>query len=198
MTNGWLRPARHLVLQTLTDPRAAARRVIGFGMSYMEALAATAVVASTAMILSSLIFLTRGPGPNEAANAMMSAPVLGALSYLGMTAGLAAVAVGVGRLFGGTGDFAAGLVLFAWFQAMTVILQVVQLVLSLALPAMALFSGLLLLGWMPWALAQFICVLHGFRSVLKVMGLGAISLVGVLFLLAILLTIAGVTLPGAS
>ena len=189
---------RQLILQTLTDPRAAARRVMSFGISYRDAMLATALVAALAMMLAALGRLATGPGPNPVANALTSQPIIAALYYFAMTAGLAAAATVIGGWFGGTGRHAQALGLFAWFQAMTVLIQAAQLILLLALPPLAMFLSLLALGWMFWALGHFLCALHGFRSVLKVLLASFISLLGLLLILAIVLSLTGITLPGVS
>jgi len=166
---------RTLVRQTFRNPEAAARWLIAQGWPMQVRWMALALAVSVSGLLayaSTLLFpLPEGADTSEAVavfaisnQPLMLAGLQGVAIVLG--AGLMA---GVGRLFGGQGRFADALLLTVWIEVMLLIVQAAQIVLSLALPALAGILGILAIAMFLWLTVQFTKALHGFTSGPKVL-----------------------------
>jgi hypothetical protein len=161
-----------LTRQTLRNPEAAARWLMAQGwpmqVRWMALVAAVAVSGLLAYASSMAFPMPEG----EDAPAMMG---LGRqpLALAGMQ--LAAIILGaslmsgVGRMFGGHGTFADALLLTVWIEVMLLMVQLAQIVLSLALPALAGLLGILAVALFLWLTVQFTKALHGFTSGPKVL-----------------------------
>jgi hypothetical protein len=77
-----------------------------------------------------------------------------------------------------------------------VCIQVVQTALMLILPPLASIVGIVGLVLFMWLLTNFIAVIHGFRSLGQVFVMILLSMFVLAFILSILLTLFGVTVPG--
>lgn len=188
-------PLRQLLTESLTLPRAAARRVIGFEMSYVNALLAGLAVTIAGVLLGVAMQLVLPAPSNPAAAYLTSHPLAGTIAQAGAMYVMAFLIALIGGWFGGTGGQTDALKLMVWMQAVLVVLQAATFVLSLALPLLGALAGLAAFGWFFWALIAFIMELHGFRSALKTLGGVFISFFVIIFILAIVLTILGVQPP---
>jgi hypothetical protein len=161
-----------LIGLTFRDPQQAARILIAQGwplsarwMGLVLAISVSAILA----YLSAQIF----PAPDLGGE---MAPVLN-LTYTPMAlAGMQLVAItlaaglmsGVGRMFGGRGSFEDALLLTVWIEVMLLLVQVVQVLLSLVVPGVAGMLGIAAIAMFLWLTVQFTKELHGFTSNLKV------------------------------
>jgi hypothetical protein len=102
----------------------------------------------------------------------------------------------IGRAMGGTGTLPEGILLITWLQFIMVCLQVVQTLALVVLPPLAGLIGIAGLAIFLWLLTHFIAALHGFKSLAQVFVMVLVSAFGLAFVLSILLTMAGVTMPG--
>ncbi len=87
----------------------------------------------------------------------------------------------VGRLVGGTGGFKDTLILMVWLHFVMLLVQIIQMVGTFALP---MFGGILAavsLALFFWLFINFVTALHGFRSKFKVL----VGTVVAMFLLGI-------------
>jgi hypothetical protein len=165
-----------LIGLTYRDPQQAARILLAQGwpvsarwMGLVLAVSVSAILA----YLSAQLFPAPELDPEVA-------PVLN-LTYMPLAlAGMQIVAVtlaaglmsGVGRMFGGRGSFEDALLLTVWIEIMLLLVQVVQVILSLFLPGAAGILGIAAIALFLWLTVQFTKELHGFSSSLKVtMGL---------------------------
>lgn len=159
-----------LARQTLRNPEAAAHWLIAQGWPMQVRWMALVLAVSLSGVLafvSTLLF----PVP-EGEAAML--PIAGQplvlagmqLSAIVLGAGLMA---GVGRLFGGHGRFEDALLLAVWIEAMLLVVQVVQIVVSLILPPLAGMLGIIAIALFLWLTVQFTKALHGFTSGPKVL-----------------------------
>jgi hypothetical protein len=82
-----------------------------------------------------------------------------------------------------------------WLQVMMAGFQAVQVVGLLLVPVLAALANIAAVMWFLWALASFTAELHGFRSVPKTALMIFLSLTAVLFVVATLLTLLGVSVP---
>lgn len=149
-----------LVVEALRDPRRNAQRILDWPLPE-RALGLAVLLVSVVAVLGLYGSLVLGGaglgGPFPPPLAMV------ALQVVAMAL-MAALMVGVGRMFGGTGGFAGALRLMVWLQALMILMQVVQLVAMLVLPPLAGLVSLASLGAVGWVASGFVAGLHGFRS----------------------------------
>lgn len=160
-----------LVGQTLRDPQAAAARLIGQGwpMQLRWMALFLAVSVSGLMAYASTLIFPVPEGETATVFAISEQPlVLAGLQLVAIVLG-AGLMTNVGRMFGGTGRFADALLLTVWIEVMLLIVQAVQIVLSLVLPAAAGILGILAIAMFLWLTVQFTKTLHGFTSGPKVL-----------------------------
>jgi Yip1 domain len=149
---------------TLSDPRRAARSVIGMDLPMpiiWIGVALTSVLAAL-LVHVSMVFLP----PEDAAFAtMFPGPFQTAALQFGMMVLTAALATQIGQMRGGRGRFAEALMLMVWLQAVMLLAQLAQIValviLSSSLSALLGLAGIALFLWL---LTNFIAELHGFAS----------------------------------
>ncbi|WP_410217594.1 Yip1 family protein [Paracoccus sp. (in: a-proteobacteria)] len=157
--------------QTLRNPEKAAHWLMGQGWPMQArwmALIAAVALSGILAYLSTLLFarpeddatpmFTLGQQPLTLAGMQLAAIVLGA--------GLMS---GVGRVFGGQGRFADALLLTVWIEVMLLMVQALQIILALALPALAGVLSILAVALFLWLTVQFTKALHGFTSGPKVL-----------------------------
>lgn len=174
-----------LLMESLTAPRSAARRVMMIGGGYGLALVAVGCVAALSALLSVLLSKVSPAIGNPDMDYLMTQPMLLAmLQAVGMVV-FAAIVTGIGRVFGGTGRMDQILLAFAWLDFLLLVVQMVLLLVMLALPTL---GGVLFLGVMAlvtWLLVSFIAEVHGFRSTVAT----AVALVGTLLLVGMVLVL---------
>lgn len=101
----------------------------------------------------------------------------------------------VGRIFGGSGRFSDALLAVGWVEAIMVVLQIVQLLLTVILPLLGAVVGIATLLLAAYLMVGMTMAVHGFRNpLLVVMGiLGTVMVTS--FLLSVLAATLGI-LPG--
>ncbi len=155
---------------TVTNPRAAARAIIGQNLPEATGWTALLAVAVTTTVFGFIGHVTAPEGLPEALAQMMSSPVrMAGMQVLSLVVTVV-LAWSVGRRFGGQGSFADTLVLVAWAQVPLIVLQILQLALMVVVPPFAPLLGLASLVLYAVILSQFLAELHGFRSALLVFG----------------------------
>ncbi|MEL6236334.1 MAG: YIP1 family protein [Pseudomonadota bacterium] len=190
------------LLTTVADPRAGARRVLGWQLTWPQ-IGLMVLTATFASLLIIAIFLMIMPEPALAPDEEATEPEgsslfeLVAQSFLTFGAGSLLV-YWIGRAFGGAGRLQEVASAIAWFNLLE------PGVLALLLIAIALPSPLrevAMLGVAIWTLWIFACIVaevHGFKSPARVaMATFGLSL-GLLLVLSIVLASAGFEAPGAS
>ncbi|MCJ8139468.1 YIP1 family protein [Falsirhodobacter halotolerans] len=86
-----------------------------------------------------------------------------------------------GRWRGGHGSFAGALVTLSWFQLCLVPVQAALLLIGTVSVGVADIAGTLFVLWAVWMVTNFICELHGFKSLALVL-LGMFGTMAVLIL----------------
>ncbi|MBM3605456.1 MAG: YIP1 family protein [Alphaproteobacteria bacterium] len=157
--------------QTLREPEQAAHRLIAQGWPlsarWMALVAAVSVSGVLAFISTMLFPVPEGEVPPLFSMSQQPLALAGMqLAAIVMGAGLMTA---VGRMFGGHGRFEDALLLTVWIEVMLLLVQAVQIVLSLALPALAGVLGILAVALFLWLTVQFTKALHGFTSGPKVL-----------------------------
>lgn len=160
-----------LLLLTLRDPAQVARLLIGLGLPMSTRWMALVLAVSVSGLLA-WIAGQIAPVPAEMRSPFSDA-VSQPLSMAGMQ--LAAVVIaaglmsGVGRLFGGHGRFEDALLLTVWIEVVLLVIQTLQILLMLILPALASMLGVIAIVLFFWLTVQFTKELHGFISGFKVL-----------------------------
>lgn len=172
-----------LVVESLTAPRQAARRIMALGTGLPVALMAIGCAGVLSALMLAVLGLELPNSGNPGLDAMMTQPIAVAFSE---TLGLLIVGgmiSGLGRLFGGKGRLDQAFILIAWWDFLTLVLQLAESLVQLLLPPLAGPVALFVLVISTWALVSFIAELHGFRSAFAVLPI----LAGVLLLIGIAL-----------
>jgi hypothetical protein len=162
---------RALVRLTLRNPEQGAQLLMAQGLPMSVRWMALFLAVSVSGLLAYLAALLF-PIPDAEVPPMYSLvhqPLMLAMMQLVAIVLGAGLMTGVGRLFGGFGVFADALLLTVWIEVMLLIVQVAQIVLSLALPAFAGILGLVAIAMFLWLTVQFTKALHGFSSAPKVL-----------------------------
>jgi hypothetical protein len=183
-----------LVSLSFRDPQVAAHLLVRqnwpIQARWMALLAAVSVSALLAWLASAIF---SAPAEDGVQVIMLSQQPM-VMAVMQMVAILLAAGLmsGVGRLFGGQGRFEDALLLTVWIEVLLLLVQALQLVLSLVLPTAAGLLGIAAMALFLWLTVQFTKALHGFRSTLKVM-LGLIgTAIGAGFVLSILAAAFGI------
>ena len=183
------------LVATFRDPRAAARRLIGLqldsGMLWQAFLLVAVLSVMTNLVFQMLLGTVDAP-PDPRLPALLQDPIL--LGYIqACLLVLAIFAVHwVGRLCGGTGPFEGAIIIVTWLQFVLLVLSFAQVIAAFALPPLVEIIALVgpILGF--WLLSQFVCALHGFESGWTVFVGTIVAMFGLVFALAIGLTLISV------
>jgi hypothetical protein len=183
-----------LVRDTVSDPRAGARRVILARLPMNVRWLVLALVVVLSVLLSNLTLRMTMAGTG-----MMGGLLLGPVTAMvlqGVVLMVMALAIHqVGRLMGGGGGFADALLLVAFLQGIMLVVQVLQIAALLLLAPLAGIFSILGVVVFLWVLTGFVAELHGFRSMLGVFGMIVVTTFGIAFLIAMLLAMLGVAPP---
>jgi len=155
------------VWNSIMEPSDTAHKVIAFGAPAQALWTALALVAVLNVVLLAILQLLTPTPVTADINTFQLSPfaytaIIGAFLIL-FVFGLESV----GRFFGGAGTRVATLAIVVWFQAVSLTLEAVQLVLVLISPAIASLFGLLSLAALVWVFINFINVLHKFENLGK-------------------------------
>ncbi len=187
-----------LVIDSLVRPRAAARRVLAISVDPFVLLQAAVAITCVGILLGYLAMRMSGGAVDAVSAAVLAAPLMGALVQFGMMALIAFLAFRVGRLFGGRGDFWSAATVVVWLNAMTLAIQVLQLVALALAPPLAGIIAIATLFWLFWAFASFVTELHDFRSPMMVLGVVVLTVIVIVFGLTLLAAILGFGPQGVS
>ncbi|WP_127900245.1 Yip1 family protein [Solirhodobacter olei] len=186
-----------LARESLTSPRAAARAILNMKLSDLvlwEGMVLVAIV-SVLMIFAEIYI---GGGARGAFVVIAGAPLLmAAIQFATLVLTVAALA-GIGRAFGGHGDWSGAMALVVWLQVIMLGFAAAQTVLYLLLPPLADMLGLLSIVVLLGLLTNFAAELHGFTNIWKVfagvIGAGVVLILTISFLISLFLT----GLPGGA
>jgi hypothetical protein len=184
-----------LMRQTFSDPKGAARRLIGLELPapvLWQALALVVVLSALAAQVSSLVL----PGAGQGLMPFAESPLLVGLIQGGILVIMVFAIHWIGSSFGGIGRLEDSVAAVAWLQFLLVCLQVVQLVVGFVSPALSGLVGLAGIVFFFWLLTQFVMAVHAFESAAMVFVMIVVSLLGITFGLSLVLTLLGVATPG--
>lgn len=176
------------VIDSFVAPRAAARRVI----DNVQDFQGVAVIFGLSFTLSAIVLLLKASVGAETAD---FAEMGGALPFIISNLIFSAVAFafmcgvvyGVGRLFGGVGTLLNVAAAMAWHSLITVVFSPFLSLTSLTAEGGGSALPIFIMLFIAWLLVNFAAEAHQFKSVWKV----AAVMVGLLFIPAFLMTLAG-------
>lgn len=185
-----------MIRETLRDPAQAARDLTATRYDRGTLWSALALVTVlSVLLLAGMQYLFAAP-PTPGAPGVL--PLTYAL-ILGSTLVVMVFAVYyVGRSLGGQGTFPDTLLLIVWFQVISIFVQLVQVTAILIVPFLAAFVSIIGIVWLFYCLLTFINVLHGFDSYLKALGTFVMSILGIGFGLALIVTMVGAATPSGA
>jgi hypothetical protein len=149
---------------TVSDPRAGARRVMALDLSLREGWTALALMAVASAVLTHVSFLLSPPQAREFFADAMSSPISTAIvqGVVMMIGSWAMYWFGAAR--GGRGTLPQAVALAAWLQFILLVLQVFQLAAQVVLPPLSGIIGIVGVVLFFWLLTYFVVEMHGFTS----------------------------------
>ena len=178
---------------SILSPREAAQAVLA--LDWPRGLRRQALFL--AVLLSSLVFAVADMLDGEVATVPMFgintslALVLGMAEFFVMAGG-AWLAAFLGRLAGGNGDFDGAIILAAWLQFVTLVVQLAQLLVMFVAPPLQALIDIAAFILSFWLVTNFIAALHGFQSLALVLLSILATLFGFGMILAMVLAAFGI------
>ncbi|WP_372893596.1 Yip1 family protein [Rhodosalinus sp.] len=182
-----------LAIETIRDPREAARRLLALDLprsALWTALALVIVLNAAVYGLSNMLV----PPPSDVPMAALSPVPFAAFLAAGLIGTIYALWY-VGRALGGAGSLDDVMVLLVWLQALRLAVQAALLVL---VPLSPVLSSLVVLAAAVigfWILLNFVDMAHGYGSLLKSLGAVALSVLALALGLTLFVTLFGGALP---
>lgn len=151
---------------TFRNPEAAARRLISVGLPMQARWMVAVLTVVCSAILAMLSALVFGLKPDQLSPMLLA--LTSPFSMAGIQLFAIVLAAGlmtfIGRIFGGRGRFEDALLLVVWIEMLLLLVQAVQLVVSVILPPLAGLLGVASIVLFLWLTVHFAKALHGFRS----------------------------------
>lgn len=175
---------------SLIDPAEIAAKVLNMRFRRDVMWTAMALITVVNVLLLELFqFLT--PANTLMHEQVMSLSPFSYTAIIGSFLALLAVTlVQAGRILGGTGTLDGALMLIIWFQAISLTLEAIQVVLLFINIHIASMFSMISLGGIIWVIVNFINVLHGFANVGKSVFVILMAMIatgfGMLFVMALL------------
>lgn len=182
-----------LIRESLTAPRAAARRIIGLGLSVQVwlVLFALTVVGNTLLVFLSLALTPPVPDlPVMFANPLVYASLIatGALAFV-------LLLTRIGAVMGGTGTITAVLAVTVWLQFLRVVAQAGIILVMIVSGALATILTLAVGVFGLWLFISFLQEAHRFDGPLRAVVTAGLAVLALSFGAALLLTLSGVSPP---
>ena len=182
-----------LAAETVTRPRAAARRLIDLRLPAAPLLQAALAITCCGILLAYATTRTGAEMIDPVSARLLATPVLAAGVEFAMMLLVAWLTWKVGALFGGKGGLGGAAALVIWLNGLLLLLQAAQLVALTFLPALAAALALVGVGLAFWIFANFVTELHGFENPLMVMGAVVLTGLVLLITLGLLFALLGLT-----
>ncbi|MFC4668429.1 YIP1 family protein [Seohaeicola nanhaiensis] len=187
---------RALALQSVTDPAAAARVLLGLRLPrsvLWQGLVLMAVLQAVIYALSDLAFAEPNP-----MRLLFGGPLqFFMIALLGMVLFVYVLRM-AGRLFGGQGELDDVLAVMVWLNALRAAAQVAMLVLSLTVPMVAMVLMLVVTFFGLYISMHFINEALRLNSLLRSFFVLLVASLAIGIALSILLSLVGTPMPGAN
>lgn len=184
-------------LLSVRDPRGAARWVMAFDMPRIARWQALLLVVVVSAILARLTVTFFAEPETVAMGGLLLNPATTAVIQMSVLVIAVFAIYWIGHAMGGKGGFGDTILLVAWLQFCMVCLQIAQTAALLILPPMASLIGVAGFVLFFWLLTSFVAELHGFASLAQVFLMIMVSLLALVFGMSVILTLIGITIPGA-
>lgn len=166
---------------TLRNPAQAVRVLQSLDLPMAVRWMGLIVIVSLSSILASLAMRIFPVLTESSLNLPDLSPISRAGLQLGGMVLSAWLVAGIGRAFGGRGDFPDALLILVWLECLMLAVQALQIVVMLLFPLFGSMLGIAALLAMVWLSVQMIKELHGFRNAalvfLGMMGAGLLTLI---------------------
>jgi hypothetical protein len=182
-----------LVIDSLTRPRAAARRLLSLDLEPAPLVQAAVAITCAGLVLGWVAMTLSGGAVDPVSAAVLQAPLLGALAQFAVMGLVILLTFRIGRMFGGRGGFWGAAAVVVWLNAVTLLIQVVQIVALAVAPPFAGLIAIATLVWLLWAYASFVTELHDFSSPLMVLGVAILTVIVLIFALTLLAAMLGLS-----
>ncbi|MDG1739626.1 MAG: Yip1 family protein [Paracoccaceae bacterium] len=184
----------NLIKRTLLDPRGAARQIIDLRLPQPVLWNALLLVIIMSVLLTYGTVILAG---QEALIIQMAgSPLVFALFMAGQMVLLIFALLWTGKIIGGKGTLEAFAALIAWLQTLWLLAQIIQTVIMVFAPAASAMIGIVSVVYGLWVLIQFIAEAHEFPNWIKGVGVMAMSILGVVAGVSLLLSIIGISTIG--
>jgi len=166
---------------TLRNPAQAVRVLQSLDLPMAVRWMGLIVIVSLSSILASLATRIFPVLTESSLNLPDLSPISRAGLQLGGMVLSAWLVAGIGRAFGGQGDFPDALLILVWLECLMLAVQALQIVVMLLFPLFGSMLGIAALLAMVWLSVQMVKELHGFRNAalvfLGMMGAGLLTLI---------------------
>ncbi|MDX8352078.1 YIP1 family protein [Cognatiyoonia sp. IB215182] len=182
---------------SVTQPAEMAGKVLSMQFSRDVLWTALALVAVLNVLLLGVLQLI-SPMSADAPEQVITVSPFGYLAIIGaFLTFMIFMLVHAGRMMGGDGTIEGTLTLLIWFQAVSLTLEGMQVLLVLLSPAIAALFGLMSLGAIIWVFVNLVNVLHGFANLGKAVVVIFMALIGTVLGTGLVMGMLGITPPGA-
>jgi hypothetical protein len=185
-----------LIGDTFLRPRAAARDVLRLDFGAATVVEAAIAVTCVNVVLGYVGLLLAGGPVDPVSNAVLRAPLAGALLEFAVMIAVALLTFRVGRGFGGKGGVTGALTIVVWLNAVMLFVQAAQLAALVLAPPLATLIAVAALVWLLWAFTGFVTELHEFESPAMVLGVVVLTMIVIVFGLTLLAAILGIAPQG--
>ena len=181
---------------TITDPANAARHVLTWQISLANLWAALLLVAVLNVLMLALLQAVSPVPVALEGQGMGLTPFSYAAIILIFLFLLVYTIYHIGRMMGGQGSVSDSLKVIVLFQAVSVSLEAVQVLLVIISPMIAGYFGIISLVILIRCVLNFVNVMHGFESIGKTVLVMLFALIATALIAGIVLSVLGVAPTG--
>ena len=154
---------------SLRDPKYGALKVLKNQVPLQAAIELGVLVVILGSIVSSLFFhLTVVSDEAEQLNLFRNPLIFTAIQGAVLCVIVLATYL-IGQMVGGRGELKETLILMVWLQFIMLLYQLVQIIASMVIPVLDGLLTIVSIVLFFWLFANFVAVLHGFKSAFKVL-----------------------------
>ena len=153
---------------SLRDPKYGAVKVLKHRVPLQAAIELAAVVVILGSILSNLFFQLTAASEEAELNLFRNPLIFTAIQGSVLCVIVLATYL-IGQMVGGNGNLKETLVLMVWLQFIMLLYQFVQIFASMVIPVLDGLLTIVSIVLFFWLFANFVVVLHGFKSAFKVL-----------------------------
>ncbi len=172
---------KKLTLETISDPRAAAEKVLAIKADRQTILTGLALVLVLSTLVDMLhrLILPIPPALSEILPGAVSLLLIKAIAQLA----LAAAVTGFGKWLEGQGRFQDVLIVSIWLGFVALVFQIFGVALFIVLPFIAALFHIVTVLYGTYLFVHFVNSVHGFNNMLKSFGVVIMSALAVFFCL---------------